>query len=90
LTDKALDPILVDMNGTNRSLRYESVKNYIEENGFKKGFIAERWGISRFQMTALLHPGRYPVSLSDEQVAAIARDLRQSPAFVRRLLVRAA
>jgi hypothetical protein len=67
------------------SKRFRSVQEYIEASGLKKGFVASRWGISRFRMTALLYPGRYPISLSDEQVAKIAADLYWSPDQVRTL-----
>jgi hypothetical protein len=73
-----------------RSKKFKSVEEYIETTGLKKGFVANRWGLSRFRMTALLHRDRYPISLSDEEVAKIAADLQWTPDQVRKLYPREA
>lgn len=71
--------------------RFRSVSAYIAANeGMKKGWIAKRWKLSRFQMVAVLYPERYPVALNEEQVALIAADLNQQPTYVRKLYPRKA
>lgn len=59
-------------------MRFRNVNEFAEKTGRKKGHIAESWGISRFQMSALIYPGRYRFALTDEQWARIARDLGMS------------
>jgi len=90
LTRTARRLIFVDMNGTKRPRRYESVIEYVTENGLRKGWLAAQWGISPFQMSALLYPGRYRFSLSDEQWSRVASSLNQTPEYVRRQYQRAA
>lgn len=77
------------MAGTQK--RFRSVGEYIAANeGMKKGWIAKRWKLSRFQMVAVIYPDRYPVALNEEQVALIATDLNQPPSYVRKLYPRRA
>lgn len=64
---------------------YESVAHYIEKTGTRKWFIAKQLGISRFQMTALVHPGRYPVSIDDDLARRIADLLNQPVSYVEKL-----
>jgi pimeloyl-ACP methyl ester carboxylesterase len=65
--------------------RFKSVNEYIETNGLRKNFVARRWGLAPWQLTALIYPDRYrAIVLDDEQIAKIAADLNQPESFVRR------
>lgn len=92
MTRKAEGPRFVDVKRTTAPPRYESVKAYCEANGFKKIFVAERWGVTQLQMTALVNPQRYRVSppLTEAQIAAIANDLNQPAAVVQKIYGKAA
>jgi len=78
------------MNGTKRPRRYESVIQFVIENGLRKKWLADQWGISPFQMSALLYPGRYRFALSADQWMAIAKSLNRPVAYVRGIYERAA
>jgi hypothetical protein len=65
--------------------KYRDLADYFDRTGTKKGFIAQRLGISRFTMTALLNPERYPVRIDDELVNQLSGLLGQTAAYVRRL-----
>lgn len=76
------------MHGTKSPKRFTSVGEFFAVTGVKKNFAAMQWGISPFQVSALVHEGRYPVSLTDEQMAAVAESLGQTVDYVREILER--
>lgn len=70
--------------------RFTSLAEYIERKRAKKYAVAEDLGVSRYQMSALLYPGRYSVRVDDHLAARIARLLNQPVSHVRKLYARAA
>lgn len=70
--------------------RFRSLQQYVDAIGVRKWWLAKQIGVSRFQMTALLHPGRYAVAISDDTIERIAALLNQSTEYVKRLYSKAA
>lgn len=70
--------------------RYSDIHAYCADTGVKKTFVAKRLGVSRFQLSGLLYPERYPVTLTPEIIAGIATLLNQPESYVRKLYQRAA
>jgi hypothetical protein len=70
--------------------RFASLAEYIERKRAKKYAVAEDLGISRYQMSALLYPGRYSVRVDDNLAVRIARLLNQPVSHVKKLYDRAA
>lgn len=70
--------------------KFSSLAEYIDSRRAKKYAVAEELGISRYQMSALLYPGRYSVKVDDELAARIAQLLNQPISHVRRIYTRAA
>jgi hypothetical protein len=75
---------------TMRAKRYSDLQGYCDATGIKKGFVAKQLGISRFQLSGLLYPDRYPVVLTDDLVERLAELLNQRTDYVRKLYPRAA
>lgn len=69
---------------------YASLAEYIERKRAKKYAVADDLGVSRYQMSALLYPGRYSVRVDDDLAARIARLLNKPVSHVRKLYSRAA
>lgn len=72
----------------NTVTRYRDLAEYVEASGRKKFAIAADLGISRYQMTALLHPTRYGVTVDDDLAFRIAALLNQPIGYVRRMFPR--
>jgi plasmid maintenance system antidote protein VapI len=70
--------------------RYKDLHEYFRETGTKKTFIAQKLGISRFQMSALLYPDRYPIDITPDLERRIATLLGQPVEYVRKFYERAA
>lgn len=67
------------------SKRYASLAEYIAASQLKKFVVAQELGISRYQMSALLYPGRYSVRVDAELIAKIAKLINQPETYVRKL-----
>jgi plasmid maintenance system antidote protein VapI len=70
--------------------RFADLAEYIETHGLKKYAVANVLGVSRYQMSALLYPGRYAVSIDEDLIDRIAQLLNQKPDYVRKLYPKAA
>lgn len=62
--------------------RYLSVADYKKRTRTKVVTLTSILGMSRFRVTALIYPDRYPVDLTDEEAARIASLLNQKPEYV--------
>lgn len=78
------------MTTSAKAARYTNLHTYCAETGTKKVFIANRLGVSRFQLAGLLYPERYSVLLTDTLVTRLAELLNQPTQHVRKLYERAA
>lgn len=69
--------------------RFRDLHEYISSEGIKKYAVADRLGVSRYQMSALLYPQRYSPAISEELAVLIAALLNQTPSYVRTLYAKA-
>jgi len=70
--------------------KYPDLHVYASKKKLPKWEIAKALGVSRFRLSGLLYPDRYPVKLDDDLVTRIAALLNQTPEYVRRQYQRAA
>jgi cell division protein YceG involved in septum cleavage len=73
-----------------KTKRYDSLFDYCKRTGVRKVTLASELGISRFKLAGLLYPDRYPVSLTDDIVTALAALLNRSESYVRDFYEKAA
>ena len=70
--------------------RYENLHDYIAAKKVRRWQVAQALGITRNKLAGLLYPDRYPVTVTDEMAAAIAKLLNKPVAHVRKMYPRAA
>lgn len=63
--------------------KYQNLNEYIAANRLKKVDFAPELGVSRFQLSGLLYPGRYSVSITDELITKIAALINRPESYVR-------
>lgn len=63
--------------------KYENLNEYIAAKRLKKVDFAGDLGVSRFQLSGLLYPEKYPVVLTDELTAKLATLLNRPESYVR-------
>src|SRR5574340_1559774 len=87
LTDTPREPRLIDVS-TKKHTASNPVALYFASTGIKQRFAAQRWGVSDFSVTALVHFPTYRFSLGEEQWEGIAADLGVSADSLRRFYAR--
>lgn len=70
--------------------KFRDLNEYLAANRMKKVDFAVEIGVSRFQLSGLLYPEKYPVRLTDEIVASLAARLNRSESYIRSFYEKAA
>lgn len=63
--------------------KFQNLNEYLAANGIKKADFAPELGVSRFQLSGLLYPAKYPVRITDDLIARIAELINRPESYVR-------